>query len=424
MVYKPTFNNFAEILSMENIFTCTLPNGIRIVHKELSTTAIVHCGIVLDIGSRDEDETEQGLAHFWEHMVFKGTQKRKAYHIINRLESVGGELNAYTTKEKIAFYASVLGEHFENATELLKDITFNSIFPPKQIEKERGVILEELSMYEDSPEDSLHDEFDEVIFGSHPLGYNILGTRSHIQKFKQNDFRSFINQHLDTHKIVFTCIGNISFKKVKRLAEKYFSDIPETKRKSIRKPFVQSALVNRVIKKPGAQSLAALGKTTISLHDDKRLKLIFLSNLLGGPALNSRLNLSLRERKGLVYSVESSFTPYEDTGMFGVFFGTTPHQLNKSIELVWKEMELLKNKPLGKMQLNSAIEQLKGQMAIAEERNISFMLMMGKSLLNFDKIETLQEIFNKIDNISASEVQDLAHELFVRDSFSSLIYKP
>lgn len=402
----------------------TLSNGIRIAHKETPSNSVAHCGLILDIGSRDETIEEQGLAHFWEHMVFKGTKKRKAFHIINRLESVGGELNAYTTKEKIAFYASVLNVHFENAVELLKDITFNSIFPPKQIEKERGVILEEMSMYQDSPEDSLHDEFDELVFGNHPLGYNILGTPKHVKKFNQQDFKEFLTKHIDTSRIVFSSVGNLSWKKVKKTAEKYFSDIPSKSSSFKREPFTKNGVMERVVKKQMSQSLCVIGKPVFSYHDPRKLELILLNNLLGGPALNSKLNMALRERKGYVYSIESGYTAYEDTGMFGIFFGTESGQLNKSLKLIWKEMEDLKRKPLGKLQLKSAKEQLKGQIAISEEKNIGFMLMMGKSLLNFDRIETLEGIFEKIDSITASDLQDLANEILVNDEFSKLLYKP
>ena len=212
---------------MEDYNLLELPNGIRVVHKEVANTKIVHCGFILDIGSRDESESQLGIAHFWEHMAFKGTRKRKAFHILNRLDSVGGELNAYTTKEKICFYASVLDKHIQNAFEILQDITFDSIFPEKQIEKERGVILEEMSLYRDSPEDAIQDEFDHVIFGDHPLGQNILGTPKSVRSFSRQDFQQFLQQNMNTEEVVFSCVGNIPFKKVKRLAEKFFGQVPK-----------------------------------------------------------------------------------------------------------------------------------------------------------------------------------------------------
>ena len=402
----------------------TLPNGIRIAHKEVTNTRVAHCGIALDIGSRDESEISQGIAHFWEHMAFKGTKKRKAYHIINRLDSVGGELNAFTTKEKIHFYASIMDNHLENAIELLKDITFDSIFPPNQIEKEKKVILEEMAMYQDSPEDSLHDDFDEVVFKNHPLGFNILGTQKSVNSFHQEDFHNFLKTHLNTHKIVFSCVGNISFKKVKKLAEKYFSSIPETTTPYQRKPFNSFAPRGVEINKPISQAHCAMGSTAFSYNHEKRTTLFMLNNLLGGPAMNSRLNLELRERKGFVYSIESSFQSYEDTGLMGIFFATEKTNLNKAINSIWRELNALKNKKMGINQLKSSKDQLMGQIAISEERNLNFMLMMGKSLLDYNKIETLNETFDKIQKIDASEIMEVANEIFQQDTFSYLKYLP
>src|SRR6267154_4381169 len=213
----------------------TLKNGIRVVHNRITSTKIVHCGIMLDIGSRDESPACQGIAHFWEHMAFKGTRKRNSFHILNRLESLGGELNAFTDKEKILFYASLRDEYFERALELLADITFDSVFPPSQITRERNVILEEVSMYYDDPDDSLQDEFDGVIFSGHSMGMNILGTQKTVKAFQRKDFKSFVNAHMDTGKIVFSCVGNLSMEEVVRLAEKHLGHIPKMKSKMARK---------------------------------------------------------------------------------------------------------------------------------------------------------------------------------------------
>jgi predicted Zn-dependent peptidase len=401
----------------------TLPNGIRIAHKQVSNTKIVHCGIMLDIGSRDEKLHQAGLAHFWEHMAFKGTKKRKAYHIINSLEAVGGELNAYTTKEKICFYASILDNYFERAVDLLTDITFNSVFPEKQLEVERGVILEEMSMYLDSPEDAIQDEFDTVVFPEHQLGVNILGTQESVKGFTREDFQTFIDENLDTSKIVVSVVGNLDFKKVVRVVEKFLRDIPAKHKDRIRtSPLVYSQKIE-VIEKGNNQAHVAIGRPSYALNDTKRLPFFALVNLLGGPGMNSRFNLSLREKHGLVYQIEASYTSYFDTGMFAIFFGTDPQNLNKSLRLIDKEMSSLKNRPLGQIQLKTLKEQLKGQLAMSEESKQGYMLMMAKSLLDLDKVEPITKIFADIDAITNPVLAELANEMFDENELSRLIYK-
>lgn len=402
----------------------TLPNGLRIVHKQVNNTKIVHCGFVLDIGSRDEQENQQGIAHFWEHMAFKGTKKRKAFHILNRLDSVGGELNAYTTKEKVCFYASVLENHLENALELLTDITFHSVFPEKQIEKERGVILEEMSMYQDSPEDALQDDFDGQVFANHPLGYNILGTAESVGSFDRNDFIDFVQNNLDTDRLIFSCVGNVSLKKVLRLAAKHLEELPRYKTERKRPFFSGYTPSRKTVYKSLAQSHCIMGRTSYGLADEKRLPFVMLSNILGGPAMNSRLNLSLREKKGLVYSVDAGYTPYLETGLFNISFATEPGQLAKSIKLVGKELQLLMEKPLGSMQLHFAKEQLIGQLAMSEENNSGLMLMMGKSILDLGRIESLEVIFDRIRSVTAMQLQEIAQEMFNEKDFSILTFEP
>lgn len=402
----------------------TLPNGIRVLHKEVTTTKVSHCGFMLDIGSRDENEQNQGIAHFWEHMAFKGTSKRKAFHILNRIDSVGGELNAYTTKEKIAFYASTLDTYFEKAVELLTDITFDSIFPEKQIEKERNVILEEMSMYYDAPDDAIQDEFDQVIFANHPLGMNILGTADSVRSFHRDDFKKFIKEHINTEKLVFCSVGNIPFKKVVKLAEKYLKDVPTYDANKIRQPFEKYVPAIKGVERNITQAHCAIGRDAYPISSDKRLPFFMLSNILGGPGMNSRLNLALREKYGFVYSIDATYQSYSDTGLFGIFFGTEPGQLQRSIKLVNKELERLREVPLGTLQLHTAKEQLMGQLAMAEENNASFMLMMGKSILDLERIDSIDTIFNKIKSVTAKELQDLANEMFAKDQMSQLTYTP
>lgn len=401
-----------------------LPNGIRIVHQEIPHTRMVHCGFILNIGSRDEDQEQEGLAHFWEHMAFKGTQKRKTFHIINRLESLGGELNAYTTKEKVCFYASVLKDHYGKAAELLYDITFHSTFPEKQIEKERQVILEEMAMYRDSPDDAIQDELDALVFEHHALGRNILGTEATVANFHQQDFIDFISSRLDSSQLVFSVVGNISFAKVLKQIEGPLNEIPVKRTLYIRSGFSSYVPKQRTVTRDVTQSLCAIGRPAYSLHDPKRYQLFLLNNILGGPSMNSRLNLSLRENYGYVYSVESSYHAFSDTGLFGISFGTEEKTLKKCQAIVQREMGKLRTKKLGDLQLHTAKVQAIGQMAMAEENYAGLMLVYGKSLLDHGKIDPLDHIFDKIRATTAEELLDIAQEIFNPDQLSCLIYTP
>lgn len=401
-----------------------LPNGIRIVHKEVNHTKVAHVGLMLDIGSRDEKPDEQGLAHFLEHMVFKGTAKRNSYHILNRLESLGGELNAYTTKEKICFYASLLDNHVDKAVELLVDITFNSTFPEKQIEKERMVILEEMAMYRDTPEDSIQDDFDEQLFPNHQLGKNILGTIETVKSFSRGDFRAFLDRNLNTEKIVLSSIGNYPASKIRKLAEKHLKPIPHKNHTPERSWFSDYAPTHKEVKKGISQSHFAMGMPSLSIKDKNRIPFFFMVNLLGGPSMNSRLNLSLREKHGLVYGVDASYAPYLDTGSFAVYFATDPKNLNKSKKIIYKEIENLKKNTLTATQLQKAKNQIKGQMALSEENKNAIMLMMAKSQLDLNKVPNIDEVFKKIDAITPGQIQEMATNYLPLDQLSSLAYLP
>lgn len=401
-----------------------LPNGIRIVHQEVTHTRVVHCGFILNIGSRDESKEQEGIAHFWEHMAFKGTKKRKAYHIINRLESLGGELNAYTTKEKICFYSSILKEHFGKAAELLCDITFNSTFPKKQIEKERQVILEEMAMYRDSPEDSIQDDFDAMVFDGHALGRNILGNEETVASFVQEDFFDFISSRFDTTQIVFSVIGNISFNKVLQKVEGFLSAIPMKRSLYTRSGFTNYKPQIKEVQKEITQAQCAIGKPAYSLYDPRRFQLYLLNNILGGPSMNSRLNLALREKYGYVYSVESNYQTYSDTGFVGVFFGTEQNTVKKAKKIVLREMNRLRDKKLGTLQLHMAKEQAIGQMAMAEENYAALMLVFGKNLLDKGKIDSLDTIFEIIRATTAEDLLEIANDVFDPDQLSYLTYLP
>ncbi|PKK37366.1 peptidase M16 [Siphonobacter sp. SORGH_AS_0500] len=409
---------------MEEYQLHTLPNGIRIVHKQLTHTQIAHVGIMLDIGSRDEQPHQQGLAHFWEHMAFKGTERRSNLQIINRLENVGGELNAYTTKEKICFHASVLTEHFDKALDLITDITFHSSFPEKQIERERNVILEEISMYYDSPEDAIQDDFDGLIFTQHQLGANILGDADSLKRYKREDFQEFIAQNIDTEKIIVSSVSKLPFKKVVALAERLLKDIPAKKTQRIRQAPTLYTPQSQTVRRNITQAQVAIGRQSYALEDPKRLPFFFLVNLLGGPGMNSRLNLSVREKYGLVYGIDAQYTPFTDTGYFGIYFGTEASQLNKTHSLIQKELKTLREKPLTANQLHITKQQLMGQLAMSEEGNMSYMLMMAKSLLDTHRIESLENLFGHIKAITAQELQDLANEMFDEQQFCSLTFLP
>lgn len=409
---------------MEDYELIRLPNGIRIVHRQLAHTKIAHVGLMLDIGSRDERPEEQGLAHFWEHMAFKGTKKRKAFHIINRLDSLGGELNAYTTREKICFYASVLDNHLDKAVELLTDITFNSVFPANQIEKERMVILEEMSMYRDTPEDAIQDDFDELVFLDHPLGKNILGTPGTVSSFQQAHFKNFLQRNLNTEKIILSSVGSYSIKKLIRLVEKYISPVSHKNHTPDRNYFNTYVPGTQEVRKPITQAHVALGSTSYGLKSEHRIPFFLLVNILGGPGMNSRLNLSLREKHGFVYGIDAGYTPYLETGSFGIYFATDPKNLKKSMSLVERELDLLKKKELGHLQLHKAKQQLKGQLAMSEENNNAVMLMMAKSILDLDKVPDINGLFEKIDRVTAGQLMDLSRENFVMDRLSRLTYLP
>lgn len=408
---------------MEDYQIHEFPNGIRLIHKQSVGTKIAHCGFMMNVGSRDERMDQIGIAHFWEHMAFKGTKRRKAFHIINRLETVGGDLNAYTTKEKICFHASLLDIHFEKAVDLLTDITFHSTFPDREIGKERSVILEEMSMYEDDPADAIQDEFDELMFGDHPLGRNILGTRESVRKFSKVDFDEFIKSNLNTEHLVFSSVSTHSFEKVKKVVGKYIADIPQYTATQHRVDFTDYQPKTITKYKQIHQSHCMMGNMGYSLYHPNRIPFSMLTNLLGGPGMNSKLNLSIREKHGLAYSIYSNYNAFKDVGQFSIQFASEAKVFNRCISLIHKELDKLRNQPLGRIQLHHAKQQMMGQMAMSEEGNLGFMLMMAKSLLDLNTIEPLDYIFEQIENISAQQLMEMANEVFTPDQLSYLIYQ-
>ena len=400
----------------------TLENGIRIIHLH-SKSAVGHCGLIINTGSRDEKEHEHGMAHFIEHAIFKGTKKRKAYHILSRLDDVGGEINAYTTKEETTIHTSFLKNDYERAIELISDITFNSAFPGKEITREKEVIIEEIKSYKDDPAELIFDDFEELIFKDQPLGNNILGTPKDLRRFTKKDIESFIKENYHTDEMVLCSVGDISFTKFKKLANKYFGQILPNPRIKQRSGLGNYLPEIKTIKKKTHQAHCIIGNVAYSVHDDKKIALILLDNLLGGPGLNSRLNLLLREKYGYAYHVESNYSPYSDTGVFSIYFGTKKENFDKCIKLIKKEFETLRTNKLGIVQLKKAKRQLFGQIAISSENNANVMLSMGKSFLLFNKIDDLDKIKAKIEAISIEDIQQVANEILDFDKISMLVYQ-
>jgi len=400
----------------------TLDNGIRLVHQRIPGL-VAHCGIIISAGSRDETDQEHGIAHFIEHVLFKGTKKRKAYHILSRLEDVGGELNAYTTKEETAIHASFLKDDYERAIELISDITFNSTFPAKEIEKEKDVVIEEINSYLDNPAELIFDDFEELVFSNQPIGRSILGTPESVKSFSQKKINDFIENNYNTNQMVFCSVGNIPDQKIIKLFKTYFSDIVTIKRED--RPFnkwlYNPASITK--KKDTYQNHCIIGNLAYDLKDSRRMGLFLLNNILGGQGLNSRLNLSLREKNGLAYNVESNYNAYHDTGLFSIYFGTDSQYLSKSIAIAMAEMKRLRTVSLGAVQLSKAKNQIKGYLARGYEHHESLMLSLGKSLLIFNKIDTIEDICRKIDNVTAAELLETANDIFEPSKLSTLIYK-
>ena len=403
-------------------FEFQLPNGIRVVHKNVNSP-IAHCGFVLNIGTRDENEDEQGIAHFIEHTIFKGTVKRKAYHILSRLDDVGGEINAFTTREDISVYASFLTEYYDRAIELLFDIVFSSTFPEKELEKEKDVVIDEINSYKDSPSESIFDEIEEMVFRNHPIGNNILGTPEIVKTFDKAKVLHFLDETFSTEEMVFTTVGKISEKKLKGIIEKYASHIPVKHRIRKRKPvgaykatFVEKQMDNY-------QTHAVIANRAYDANHEKVTALVLLNNLLGGTGMNTRLNLNIREKYGFTYNLESFYTPYSDTGIFGIYLGTDNDYVEKTLKLVLREMRMLRDKPLGVLQLSKAKKQLIGQMAIGQENNANSMLSFGKALLAFGKIESYETMIAKINAVTAEDIQEVAKEIFEPSSLTTLIYR-
>lgn len=402
--------------------TFTLPNGLRLIHAP-SPTNVAYCGFAVDAGTRDELDGEQGMAHFVEHLIFKGTKRRRAWHILNRMENVGGDLNAYTNKEETVVYSAFLKEHFARAAELLADIVFHSVFPQPEIDKEVEVIIDEIRSYEDSPSELIFDDFEELIYPGHALGRNILGKPELLRSFRSEDARRFVARYYKPANMVFFVLGDIDFKKVVHTVECAVADIPcggvegYVRRKPL--PYSPRSLV---VEKGTHQSHVMIGGRGYDAYDERRTGLYLLNNILGGPGMNSRLNVILRERRGLVYNVESNLTAYTDTGTFCIYFGCDAEDEERCITLVHRELKRLRERRLTAAQLAAAKKQIIGQIGVAGDNFENNALDMGKCFLHYRRYEDKSEVFARIESLTADGLLEIANEVFAESYLSTLIY--
>ena len=428
--------------------TYTLDNGLRIIHLP-SDSKVVYCGYQINAGTRNEEPGEEGLAHFCEHVTFKGTERRKAWHILNSLESVGGDLNAYTNKEGTVYYSAILKEHIARAVDLLTDIVFHSVYPQAEIDKEVEVICDEIESYNDSPAERIYDEFENIIFKGSPLGHNILGTAEQVRSFKTEDALRFTRKLYRPDNAIFFAYGDIDFKKLVRLLKKSFLS-EERRVKSEETTFgdrresqfnspeaqaqfnIQHSTFNTqhsfegqtiVMQKNTHQAHVMIGTRAYDVNDSRRMPLYLLNNMLGGPGMNAKLNLALREHNGLVYTVESTMVAYGDTGIWSIYFGCDEHDVKRCLRLVRKELDKFMQKPLSEAQLKAAKKQIKGQVGVACDNRENFALDFGKSFLHYGWEKNVDRLYEQVDEITAEQIQAVAQELFDKDRLTTLIFR-
>ncbi len=400
----------------------TLSNGIRVVYVH-APAQVAHLGVTILAGSRYENKGEEGLAHFLEHCIFKGTKKRRSLHILSRLDSVGGELNAYTTKEEICVYASFTKEYIRRSSELISDIILNSTFPPKEIEKEKEIILDEINSYLDAPSDKIFDDFEEHLFKNHELGNNILGTKESVSSFTQQDLLNYVHRFFFPENMVISFVGDISTTKLKAILEKDFGSLKHQAMIVKPRDFNSYQAFKIRSKEANIQAHGIIGGLAPSYNDEHRRAMTLLINVLGGPALNSRLILSIREKYGYSYNIEANYSPFAETGYWSIYFGTDQKYLNKTIKLIYKELKLIREKSFTESQLKGAKEQLKGHLALSLDSNSGIMLGLGKSLLLFNQIDSIQEIYAGIDKVTVQDLQEVAAKYFDESNISELIFE-
>ena len=444
--------------------THTLDNGLRIIHLP-SDSKVVYCGYQINAGTRNEEPGEEGLAHFCEHVTFKGTERRKAWHILNCLESVGGDLNAYTNKEGTVYYSAILKEHIARAVDLLSDIVFHSVYPQAEIDKEVEVICDEIESYNDSPAELIYDEFENILFKGSSLGHNILGTAEQVRSFTTEDALRFTRKLYRPDNAIFFAYGDIDFKKLVKLVGRALADDDSgklaeedchadfadgadfsggtgfagdensiTTEKSVSSvksvgpknyPSVGEEIAGQtiVMQKNTHQAHVMIGTRAYDVNDDRRMPLYLLNNILGGPGMNAKLNLALREHNGLVYTVESTMVAYGDTGTWSIYFGCDEHDIKRCLRLVRKELDRMMEKPLSDSQLKAAQKQIKGQIGVACDNRENFALDFGKSFLHYGWEKNVDCLYEQVEAITSQQIQDVARELFDKDRLITLIFK-
>lgn len=404
----------------EEFFVHTLPNGIRCVLKTVRS-AVCYCSMTIGAGSRDEREGEKGIAHLLEHTLFKGTERRKAWQVNCRLENLGGEINAFTTKEETVVHATVMRGDFGKAVELIDDIIFHSTFPAEEVEKEKEVIVDEINMYKDSPEERIYDDFEDLLFAGSELGHNILGTKRNLARLHSVDIKEFVGRNYTTDRMVFATIGNITPKAFVATVERWFGRESATERGSVRCAPPKVERFERVLSHPSHHQVRSImGARAYSLDDGRRLALILMTNILGGPSAASRLNVALRERKALTYCVEALYTPMSDCGMFSIYFSCEKEKLEQCRSVIAQELKRIMNEPLTARQLSVAKKQFVGQFAISAENNEAYMLSVGKSYLVFGGVDSTEEVYRKVEEIKAEDIMAVARD--VLPTLSSLTY--
>lgn len=401
----------------------TLPNGIRLLHKPTSSL-LSHACIIINTGSRDEMPGKDGLAHFIEHLLFKKTEKRSTNQILNRLELVGGDLNAYTTKEYTCIHASFLNSYLERTIELFQDLVFHSVFPLDELSKEKSVILDEIASYQDQPEEAIQDDFEDILFAGHPLGRNILGTTETVTALQRPDIINFLNTNYNTHEIIIGVLGNYDFKKVCKIFTKIYAGIPENKVSLNRSEPTNYLPKEHRIEKSISQTHCVLGNMAYSIHHKHKTGLLLLNNILGGTGMSSRLNLQIREKYGIAYTIESNYTPLSDTGIFSIYFGTDAEKSNKALSLVHKELKKLRDNKLSRIALHQAKQKFTGLIALGEENRIGLIISMAKSLTDYGKADTLEEIYAKVNAVTAEQLLEISNEIFDPTKLTTLIFDP
>lgn len=421
---------FALLLQLEMEYnTTTLPNGLRIIHLQ-SASPVVFCGYEIAAGTRHENAGEEGLAHFCEHTTFKGTARRSAVQIINVLERVGGDLNAFTNKEETVYYAAITKEHIAKALDVLTDIVFCSTYPEAELKKETEVICDEIESYNDSPSELIYDEFENMVFAGHPLGHSILGNADQLRTYGSSNAMEFTRRMYRPDNMVFFIYGNVDFKKTVRLLDNCMRRTNRDNRETNRittdtdNNAISGYIPKTVTKNIDShQAHVMMGNIAYSLHDDRRMSLYLLNNILGGPGMNSRLNLALRERCGLVYTVDSSVVSYADTGLWSIYFGCDPHDVHRCVKIVRRELDKMMRHPLSNAQLTAAKRQIKGQLTIASDNRENFALDFGKTFLHFGHGKDIGKLTARIDAITAQDILSAAQEIFDESRMSTLIYK-